>query len=304
MTHASTRSRRDVLLRIALAGLLGAALMPGPVAAQIPSVPRRVRETAARAAGTDSQTVRCDTVRFDTVVVELSAAQVDRVIKAMRASRDVLEGRPRGPGWNAMLTQRDAAASAADDLLNRKRDEMNAYHDRRRDVETCRNEAFSEKRNARRDANMQRAMSDPDYMQRMALLSQQLLEAQQRGDTAAVNRLGRESQALMEGLTREDSLAVDRQCGRLPPPPASVVQLDSLEALRDTLNARMRRREEQADSAAVSASGMTTRQFGMARERAEMFLAKSASASATICGYSATELTALKARRADLDELL
>jgi hypothetical protein len=203
-----------------------------------------------------------------------------------------------------MVAQRDAAANAAGDLLNSRGSEMEAYRDRRRGVETCREEAFSDKRNARRDANMQRAMSDPDFMQRMAQISQQIMEAQQRGDTAAVNRLAKESENLMGGLTREDTVAVDRQCGRLPPPPASVVQLDSLQTLQDTLNVRMRRREAQADTAAIAASGMTTLQLFGARERLELFLAKSSAESARICGFSEREQTAIRARRADLDELL
>lgn len=294
---------RHAPLRIALS-LFGTVLFVPSAGAQIPSVPRRVRETAARAARPDTQTVKCDSVAYDSVVVELTAARLDRAIKGMRASRDVLEGRRGGPSWNAMVAQRDAAANAAGDLLNRKGSEMEAYRDRRREVEQCRSDAFDRKRETRRNESMQRAMSDPDFMQRMALLSQQVAEAQQRGDTAAVNRLARESQAILEGLTRDDSLAVDRQCGRLPPPPASVVQLDSLQALQDTLNVRMRRREAQADSAAAATSGMTPRQLAMAQERAEMFLAKSSSESAVICGYNQGELTALKARRADLDELL
>jgi hypothetical protein len=303
MRHAATGVPRPRFPRIVLVGLLAAVLAPPGAGAQIPGVPRRVRDAAARATAT--QTQRCSTVVFDSVVVELTAARLDRAIKGMRASQDVLEGRRGGPSWNAMVTQRDAAANAAADLLNRKGPEMDAYNGRRTSVEQCRDVAFDERRQARRDANIQRSMSDPDFMRRTSELSQRMADAQQRGDTAAVNRIANEVAALLEGLTREDSVAVDRQCGRMPAAPASVAQLDSLRALQDTLNARMQRRERQADSAAVAASGMSERQMAMARERAEMFLAKTAGAGEhVLCGFSEAELTILKARRPDLEELL
>jgi hypothetical protein len=302
MSHAATRPTGHVF-HVALAGLLGAVLVPFQVGAQVPGVPRRVRDAAARATGT--QTQRCSTVVFDSVVVELTAARLDRAIKGMRASQDVLEGRRGGPSWNAMVTRRDAAANAAADLLNRKGAEMDAYRARGDRIAQCRDEAFGQKRQARRDANMQRAMSDPDFMRQTAELAQRVMEAQQRGDTAAVRRINQQVADLLEAPTREDTLAVDRHCGQLPPPPVSVVQLDSLRALGDSLNAQLQRRERQADSAAVAASGMSGRQLAMARERAEMFLAKmAAEGEHVLCGFSETELTILKARRPDLEELL
>jgi hypothetical protein len=307
MTHAATRSRRDVLHRIALAGLLGAVLLPGPVGAQIPNVRRRATDAATRAAGVDTQPkAQCRASKaavFDSITVELNPARLERVMKALRARRDVMNGRRGAPSWNAMVSRRDAAANAADDLLNRKREEMNAYNDRRREIETCRNESFNEKRQANRQASMQRAMNDPDFMRQTAELSQRVMEAQQRGDTAEVMRLNQQAVALLEGPTRADTLAVDRHCGQLPRPPASLVQYDSLLALQDTLNAQMQRRTHDADTAAVGASGMTSQQLGMAQERAEMFLAAQ-SAETAVCGYTDAELAALKAKQAELDELL
>ena len=307
MTHAPTRSRSDVFQRIALAGLLGAVLLPPPVGAQIPNVRRRATDAATRAAGVDTQPkAQCRAAQaavFDSITVELNPARLERVMKALRARREVMDGRGGAPGWNTMVTRRDAAANAAADLVTRKGQEMDAYREQRDRIAQCRDEAFSEKRQAHRDASMQRAMSDPDFMQRMAMLSQQVLEAQQRGDTAAVNRLAKESQALLEGPTREDSLAVDRHCGQPPRPPASLVQYDSLVALQDTLNVQMQRRTQEADTAGVGASGMTSRQLAMAQERAEMFLAAQGAETAA-CGYTDAELAALKAKQAALDELL
>jgi hypothetical protein len=214
-----------------------------------------------------------------------------------------MDGQRGAPSWNALVSRRDAAANAATDLVNRKGPEIDAYRERRDRIAQCRDEAFGEKREARRQASTQRAMSDPDFMRQTAELTQRVMEAQQRGDTAVMRRLNQQVIDLIEGPTREDSLAVDRHCGKLPAPPASLVQLDSLRALEDSLNAQMRRREQEADTMAVAASGLTSPQLAMGQERAEMFLAKLA-AEGTMCGFSDAEVVALKARRPELEELL
>lgn len=305
MRHAPTRLHRHLLQHVALAGLLGALLMPRPAPGQIPNVRRRATDAATRAVGVDTQP-KCaanQAAVFDTVVLALTSARLDQVMKGLRARQQVLSGQRGAPSWNAMVSQRDAAVNAASNLVETKGAEMEAWRERRERITQCRDDAFGEKRQAREQSNMQRAMSDPDFMRRSVELSQRLMEAQQRGDTAAVNRLAKEANDLMGAPTREDTLAVDRHCGRVPPPPASQVQLDSLRALEDSLNAQLRLREQQADSVAIGASGMTAAQLAMGQERAEMFLAKLA-AEGPLCGFTEVEITALKARRAELDELL
>lgn len=304
MTHIPTRSRRDVLHRSALAGLLGAVLLPGPVGAQIPNVRRRAQDAAVRAAGVDTQPNPCRrTVVFDSVMLELTSPRLEQVLKGLRARRQVLNGRRGAPSWNAMVTQRDAAANAAADLLDRKGPEMDAYRERLNRITQCRDSAFSEKRQAKREASMQRTMTDPDFMRQTTELAVRVAEAQQKGDTAEMMRLNGQLVALLEGGTREDTLAVDRHCGRLPAPPASLTQLDSLQALQDTLNAQLQRREQEAASVAIGASGLTAQQMAMGQERAEMFLAQAA-AEGALCGFSPAERAALKAEQAELDELL
>lgn len=300
MTHAATRPTGHVLFSVALAGLLGAVLVPFQAGAQIPSVRRRVQD-AARAV--EQPKPQCQAVAFDSVVQELTAARLEQVMKGLRARRQVMDGQRGAPGWNALVSRRDAAANTAADLVNRKGPEMDAYRESKTRVDQCREEAFNERRQANRQANMQRAMSDPDFMRQTAELAQRVMEAQQRGDTAEVIRLNQQAAALLEGPTRADTIAVDRHCGRPPTPPASIAQLDSLRALEDSLNAQLRRREQEADTIAVSASGLTSRQMAMGQERAEMFLSKVA-AEGTMCGFSEAEVAALKARRPELEELL
>jgi len=302
MRHAPTRPRRDVRLAIMLAGLLGAVLIPRPVGAQIPNVRRRAQDAATQAVRVDTQPT-CPAVAFDSVTVELTTARVDQLIKGLRARRDVLNGRRGAPSWAALETRRDSATNAAADLVTRKGAEMDAYRERGDSIARCRDEAFGEKRRARQQQSFQRAASDPDFMRQTAELSQRIMEAQQRGDTAAVTRLTKEANNLMMEPTREDTLAVDRHCGRVPAPPASMRQLESLRALEDSLNAQLRSHEGEADSVASSASGLSPRQWFVGQERAQILLARLA-AEGSLCGFSQTEVAALKARRAELDELL
>jgi hypothetical protein len=200
MPHAPTRSRSDVLQRIALAGLLGAVLLPPPVGAQIPNVRRRATDAATRAAGVDTQPkAQCRAGQapvFDSITVELNPARLERVMKALRARRQVMDGRGGAPSWNAMVTRRDAAANAAADLVTRKGQEMDAYREHRDRIAQCRDEAFHEKREANRQASMQRAMNDPDFMRQTAELTQRVMEAQQKGDTAEMMRLNLQAAAL------------------------------------------------------------------------------------------------------------
>jgi hypothetical protein len=106
-----------------------------------------------------------------------------------------------------MASRRDAAANAAADLVTRKQQEMDAYREHRDRIAQCRDEAFNEKREANRQASMQRAMNDPDFMRQTAELSQRVMEAQQKGDTAEMMRLNLQAAALLEGPTRADTLA-------------------------------------------------------------------------------------------------
>jgi hypothetical protein len=239
-------------------------------------------------------------VAFDSVTVELTPARLDQALKGLRASRAALGGQRGAPSWDAMVTQRDAAAEAVTALLEQKGNEIEAYRQHRERIAACRDSAFSARRSAHREEYMRRAMSqDPDAIRRSIELSQRLTEAQQRGDTATMRRIYEE----MDALTKEDSLAVERHCGRPPAPPRSVVQLDSLQALQDTLNARLRRREQEADSAALKVSGLSGRQLFVAQERMQIYLARTSSESA-VCGFTPNETAAMKARRAELEELL
>lgn len=299
MSHAPARSLRRAVQCFTVTGLLAAALAP-LAAGQIPNVRRRATDAAARAAGVQPQG---EDVKFDDVMLELTPQRLDQVLKGLRARRAALDGRGGEPSVNALRSQRDAASQQATALRSSHGAEMDAYHQRNDQVRNCREGAFQNKSDARREASGERAMTDPTFMQKISELTQRVQEAQARGDTAAARRLVEEVNNLVAAPTKEDSVAVDRQCGRPPAPPPSVARLDSLQALEARNSERLRQREKEADSLAVRGSGLTAEQMAMAVERAEMYVAQIASESPHR-GFTGTELSALDARRKELEELL
>ena len=113
MRHPQAPSLR-LVRRAALAGLAGMVFVSHTAAAQIGDLRRR-----ARAAVTGQTATRpCDSAKvvFDTLVLELTSARLEQVLKGLRAAKALLDGRPGKPGWDALAARRDAAAKEVEDL--------------------------------------------------------------------------------------------------------------------------------------------------------------------------------------------
>jgi hypothetical protein len=297
MNHVLAPFRRFAR-RAALAGLAGIVLVALDASAQVGDLGRRARDAAARAQGNQPAG---SAVTFDSVTLELTDARLEQVVKGLRAGKTVLDGRRGRPGWNTLAERRDAASNEATALEERHGAAFATFTERHTAVSQCRDVEFDNVRQMRQQETMQRAMADPNLAMRFVELSQAIQAAQARGDTAETNRLIREMEAAFGGATRADSVAVDQKCGRLPAPPPTMVRRDSLRALTDTLNEHLRRLEIEADTMAIHGSGLTGEQMGMARERITMYLAQEEGKHS---GFTAIELKALAARRAELVALL
>jgi hypothetical protein len=81
------------------------------------------------------------------------------------------------------------------------------------------------------------------------------------------------------------------------------VQIEKLDAEANKLTDDIRKLEEKSAATEVKESGMTERQFQMARERVEAYLS-AVKYKSQPRGFSANELTALGARRADLEKVM
>jgi len=300
MIHSLTPSR-CLLRRAALAGLAGTVFVSLTAAAQVGDLGRRARDAATRAPG--AQPTGDGAVTFDDVTLELTPARVEQYIKGLRASKAALERQDRS-SWNALAERRDAASNAAADLQERNHDAFTAFEERHATVLQCREEEIRNANELRRQETMQRAMADVNVAMRFAELSQAYQAAQARGDTAEMNRISKEMDRSFGGATRADTAAAHRKCGPLPTRPPAMARRDSLQAVADTLNERLRRLETEADTAAVIASGMTAHQLFIAGERIGAFLGQEPKAGHVYRGFTVVEVKALTARREELVALM
>lgn len=241
--------------------------------------------------------------KFDDVTVELSADRLAQVIRGMTAGRAALGGR------EALVTRRDAAAQKSADLHDKNNKLISDYTDKRYKNERCRNDAMNESSDERRavaDKEMKewqaKAMSDPAFREKAVAIAQKAGEAQARGDTAAVRKLMAEMGVKADD-PKPDSLAADKACGLALPKPAVLAQIDSLDGIAKQLSEEIRKTEEKASATEVAQSGLTDRQFFMARERIEAYLS-AVKYKSKPSGFSAVELEALGARRTDLEQVM
>jgi hypothetical protein len=166
--------------------------------------------------------------------------------------------------------------------------------------------ASREKRQKATDARNKelsaRAMNDPAYRQKIMELTPKLAAAQQKGDTVELKRLMAQM-GVTEDDTKADTAAADAKCGKEPAKPAALVEMDKLDAQAEKLADDIRTMEETAASTEQKESGLTERQFMMARERIEAYLS-AVKYKAKPGGFSPTELDALGSRRADLEKVM
>ena len=246
---------------------------------------------------------------YDDVTLELTTARIDGVIRGLTAGRAVLDGSGLARGRATLVARRDDAANKRGTLADQNATLLNAYTVKRDDAQRCRHNAMYASREKRHQASQQRmqelqtkALSDPAYREKVMVISQKMGVAQQKGDTAEVRRLGAQI-GLAEDDTKADTVAADKACGPMPGVPAVLVQMEQLDAQVNTLSNEIRTLEEKSAATEVKESGMTERQFHMARERIEAYLSATKYKS-NPGAFSATELEALGTRRADLEKVM
>ncbi|MDF2771217.1 MAG: hypothetical protein K0S86_710 [Geminicoccaceae bacterium] len=246
---------------------------------------------------------------FDDVTLELTAERVEGVIRGLTGGRAILDGTNGGASRATLAARRDEAATKRGELSDKNVKLLEAYTEKRDETQRCRHNAMYASAEKRQETTQQRmqehqakALSDPAYRERVVAISQKMAVAQQKGDTAELRRLGAQL-GLAENDSKPDSIAADKACGPMPAVPAVLVEMDKLDAQANTLTEQIRELEEKAAATEVKESGMNERQFHMARERIEAYL--SAMKYKTNPGaFSAGELEALGARRADLEKVM
>ena len=241
--------------------------------------------------------------KYDDVTLELTAERVDGVVRGLTAGRAALEGR------TPLVTRRDEVVNKRSDLSDKNQKMLSDYTNNNSEKNRCRYQAMYASREKRHEAEKERmkeyqakALSDPAYRDKVMQISQKMAAAQQKGDTAELKRLGAEL-GLKEDDTKADTLAADKACGPALAKPAVLVQIEQLDAESNKLTAQIRAIEEKAATTEWKESGMNERQYHMARERIEAYLS-AMKYNSKPGAFSATEVEALGARRADLEKVM
>ena len=304
--RARTLSRRGIALAIVAAVSLpihdASAQLGGLVKkARDRVVENQVEKQVEKRTGTSSASAAAP--KFDEVTLELTTERVAQMVRGLSAGRAVLDRRA------SLVTRRDAAAQKSADLHDKNNKLISDFTDKRYENERCRNDAMNasrEKRSAVADKEMKewqaKAMSDPAFREKAVAIAQKMGEAQARGDTVAFRKLATEM-GLKADDPKPDSLAADKACGRELPRPVVLAQIDSLDGIAKKLSDDIRKMEEKAAATEVKESGLTERQFLMARERIEAYLS-AVKYKTQPGGFSAAEQSALGAQRAELEKVM
>lgn len=248
-----TRTRVRIGLLVAAACLISGRSAEAQVGGLIK---KKVNQATAAVQGAES-------LKFDNVILEITTDRVNKLLAAKQASKPMADG-PNGPSAiNTKITQVEARQTA---IAEKEVDAIQTWEQRIRDHRNCLDSALIAIADRARDQLMARAMSDPRFMQ----LTQALLVAQQKGDTAAVRKLAAQLEQL-KAPTSADTAAAAKQCGSPPAALGPVKQWADLRDQLDTLRAQLTASEDAIRAMEARLSGMDTRQIAMLCERLKMY---------------------------------
>jgi hypothetical protein len=285
-------------------------LTPDPAAAQLGGLVKRGASRAAEKAVDKAvdKTVADKTPAkdlpasaFDDEVLELSSARVDQVVRGLTAWN---EARAKADVAGATKAY-EASTEKEQEFSNKYSDQRHAFRTKNDKVEQCRDEVFDAQREANQaeiDRKMANIQSDPARMQAMTAKatewSLKLQKVMSSGDTVAARAAMLQYQAEMAkaaGVVLDtDSTKADAKCGKPAAPPSWLVEWDSTEVRTRRLGERVREAEGAGEKEAVAASGLTARQFAIARERIESFVTDGGMA------FTKKERAVLAPRKAEL----
>lgn len=294
--HAAARGMRPVAPAAVLL-----AIATTPASAQLGGLMKKARDRVAPgvAPAAAPAAMGAQPAAFDDVIVELDDARVARVIAGLQAGR---KDAAAPGGRAALVARRDAAANQAGDLANAHGSAIDAHNRQRWSVDRCRNDAFQARHEARNAQLQHRAGTDPAFRQQMMDLSIKAAQVQASGDSVAFARILTQVRA-MSGEGRADTVAVDAKCGPAMATHAIDAQIAALQAQVAQFDDQIRAMDDAAATAEADAAGMNVRQFAMARERIQLFLARLKASSAQQ-GFSPAELAALGRQAAVLEGLM
>jgi hypothetical protein len=204
---------------------------------------------------------------FDNVTLEITQERIQKLTAAKQAVRQFAEG-PTGPAaYEKQIQPLDNRQVA---IYQKQVDAINAWDQKRRDYENCVDSvlgAISQRKQSQFQSQM---LSDPASMQKMMQLSQQMMAAQQKGDTAAIRKITEQIDR-MKAPTKADSAEAEKHCS-YPTPPPLVKEWVGLKRQIDSLNNLKQDAENKQAKIEEPISGMNPRQSAMFCERIKQYV--------------------------------
>lgn len=292
-TPRSARSWSSAVVVALLLAAAAVALAPSAARAGLGDLAKkRAAQALGNRTGQTNPASSGSGPQFDETMLELNAARIESVIKAVRAGESAV-------GDRAPLVARRKKLQDQMDAINDKYSTPIAQSRERHDAaEDCWETELHAKTRARQKEMEKRAQSDPAMQAHLMMLAQRMAQAQAAGDSVALVAAQTEMMN-MAGASHEDSVAAKQKCGAVPPLHPMAAQLDSLSDVQQDVDQRLREMDEKSMSAQVNASGMTESQLAMAKERILLYL-EAARSNQPPRGFSGNEQKALDSHRSDL----
>ena len=227
---------------------------------------------------------------FDDVTLEITTERIEKLLAAKQAAKRLADA-PTGPA--ALREKANQLDERQGNLYSRYIKEIQAWDEKKRAVENCRDSSLS----VITESKKATAMQDMQKMQQLALA---VAMAQQKGDTAEVRRLSEQYQKGQQP-TAADSAAVFRRCGD----PAALGVVKEWADLKDQID-RFRSQADQAeaqiDKTETTTSGMSARQRAVSCERIKKFV-EQLRKKQKWAGFSDAEIKAMQAREQAIKDL-
>jgi len=239
-------------------------------------------------------------VEFNDVILELTSDRIQHILAAFKSADKVSAGR------SDLIQKQTTANYERIQLFEKNREAIEAVRNKRGDLEVCYHDGYQEATERRMEEYREKALTDPTIREKFARAAQQHNEAAARGDSTAIAKI-QETIHEVTAPTREDSAQVRRKCGPVPPRLPAEDRLAALDQQITSLGEQIRKIDENVAEVQAAEGGLNLKQWGMALERLQLYLAwrqsKSYSKSATR-GFSETEIKALEQYLAELQAAL
>jgi len=249
---------------IRTAGFLAAlVLFALPAHAQLGALKKKLDKATGKEAPQQAATAPV----FDDVTLEITQERIAKLTAAKRAVRQFAES-PQGPAAYEKLIQPLDNRQVA--IYEKRVDAINAWDQKRRDYENCVDSVLGVLAQQKTAQFQAQVLSDPATQRRMMELSQTMLAAQQKGDTAAIRKLVAELDRLKQPQ-KGDTAEAAKHC-TYPTPPALVKEWVGLKRQIDSLNNLKQDAENKQAKIEEPISGMNPRQSAMFCERIKQYV--------------------------------